>query len=174
MFPILSSSAICKCKNIFLTFRPSYEAPTVKRSAHCWDQRKFCWRFLQEMFNDSLSQSQSLSSHESKAARPSGLVVLHHNTVNDFTISTEISLQAVLGRFPAQATNEEFSSFDDEGREREGVDILSRSLILSSSARKKLSHHQKMNVGIPFLKIKSIFSSFPRQGSRLRRRKSTF
>lgn len=47
-------------------------------------------------------------SHESKAARPSRLVVLHHDAVDDLTVAAEVSLQAVLGRLPAEAANEEF------------------------------------------------------------------
>lgn len=56
--------------------------------------------------------------HESESPRPPRLVVLHHNTVDDFTISTEISLQAVLSRLPAQAADEELPIFPNEGRKR--------------------------------------------------------
>lgn len=47
-------------------------------------------------------------SHESEAARPSRLVVLHYDAVDDLTIAAEVSLQAVLGRLPAEAADEEF------------------------------------------------------------------
>lgn len=80
------------------------------------------------------------NSHESKASGASGLIVLHHHTVNDFTIATEVSLQAVLGRLPAEASDEELPKEVARGRgAKQNVAIKSQKIY----HEKKLSHHQK-------------------------------
>lgn len=48
------------------------------------------------------------NSHESEPARPTRFVVLHHHAIDDFAVTAEIPLQAVLGRLPAEATDEKF------------------------------------------------------------------
>lgn len=58
--------------------------------------------------------------HESEATGPSGLVVLHHNAVDDFTVAAEVSLQAVLSRFPAQSADEKFPDFTIMDQRRHG------------------------------------------------------
>lgn len=52
----------------------------------------------------------NVNSHETKASGTSGLVVFHHHAVDDFPIATEVPLQAVLGRFPAETSDKEFPS----------------------------------------------------------------
>lgn len=48
------------------------------------------------------------NSHESESARSTRFVVLHHDTVDDFAIAAEITLQAVLSCLPAETAHEKF------------------------------------------------------------------
>lgn len=97
---------------------------------------------------------QQSNSHETKSSGTSGLVVLHHHTVNDFAISTEVPLQAVLGRFPAEASDEEFSIKRRRGERSRKSRLGTRKFI----TKKKLSHHQKNErSGFHFWKLKVFF-----------------
>lgn len=91
-----------------LTFRPSCVGPTEVRSARCLGQRTFC-RITITMSIKGLECQYEVNSHESESSRPPCLVVLHNHTVDDFTVAAEVSLQAVLGRLPAEASDEEFA-----------------------------------------------------------------
>lgn len=147
MFSLLSTAKIRFC---LLTFRPSYADPIAIRSARCWDQQRFCLQNERMSIKVLRSTELDLSLHESKATRPSSLVVLHHNAINDFSIAAEVSLQAVLGCFPAQAADEKFpgchnhgSGEGGKGKKRENK--LIKKTILSSN-EKIVTSSKKMNV----------------------------
>lgn len=76
------------------------------------------------------------SSHETKSSRTARFVVLHHYTVNDFTIATKVSLQAVLGRLPTEASDKKFPTSKGSGAKQKFA-------IKNQKMKKKLSHHQK-------------------------------
>jgi hypothetical protein len=56
-----------------------------------------------------------------ETSRSSRLVIFHHHTINDFPIATEVALQRVLCRLPAESTHEKFPIymiFDDVERKK--------------------------------------------------------
>lgn len=72
--------------------------------------------------------------HESKTSRSSCLIVLHYYAVNNFSISTEITLQAFRLSVPAQAFNLQWTKQKNPynflrvllGRNREGRRIKNK------------------------------------------------
>lgn len=116
---------------------------------------------ITELLIRSTRKFASYHSHEPESSRSTCLIILHHHTVDDFAIPTKVTLQAVLGRLPAEAADEELPEITITRRVR----VSSLGIRNFITMKKKSCHiikkkREKNCSGFHFWKIKVIFSSF--------------